>query len=108
MWNIFNIYLVHTAHSIRDEERHIYRAPDEAVYLHTFAHLGPEAGRKYILRTDVMYARVAGSSAVRDPDKRRALDLFNAAGNAEDAGDMAEAMRLYRIAFKLDPALGHA
>ncbi|KNC54332.1 uncharacterized protein AMSG_12344 [Thecamonas trahens ATCC 50062] len=109
----------------RDEERHIYRAPDEAVYLtlsptsgcaiifnhhimHEGEQLGPEAGRKYILRTDVMYARVAGSSAVRDPDKRRALDLFNAAGNAEDAGDMAEAMRLYRIAFKLDPALGHA
>ena len=107
----------------KDPERGIFCAPPEAVYLslpplagraivfnHRVMHEGqvlePHARPKYILRTDVMFERVEGSQAPVSPRSARARDAFARAGIAEAGGDMAEATRLYAIAFKLDPSLG--
>jgi len=72
------------------------------VFLHPLYHEGDtlQTGVKYLARTEVMYERVGVTSV-----EEEAMGIFKEAEFLEDKGDMTGAIRLYKKAFKLCPAL---
>ncbi|KAJ3115197.1 hypothetical protein HDU96_001043 [Phlyctochytrium bullatum] len=81
------------------------------VFNHALLHEGGTvvSGRKYILRSEIMYERVADDgqpslSALNDRETR-AITLKGEAELLESAGKAMEAMQKYREAFKLCPDL---
>jgi hypothetical protein len=85
-----------------------------AVFRDSLFHDGEilKEGEKFLLRTDVVFERdvvfdfdVVYMDLSREEKGRKALDL---ALKFEDGGDMAEAVRWYRRAYKLDPGLERA
>lgn len=82
------------------------RKGDVLAFFQDLPHEGAPVGEgcaKYIIRTDVMYER---RPALCDtPQEREAFDLFRRAELLEHEGDSEQAMRLFRRAFKLAPAM---
>lgn len=92
-----------------EEKNIIYRVKPEAgraiIFNHHRLHEGAalKCGQKYILRTDIMYEKTQGEE-LRKEDNEAVL-LVQEAERLEASGDNMAAMRLYRRAFKLSPAL---
>lgn len=63
------------------------------------------SGHKAIFRSDVVFERRPGTEVPREGPRHQALLLHRRAERAEAKGDFAEATRLYRAAYKLDPSL---
>lgn len=64
--------------------------------------VGP-VGHKFIIRTDVMFAR--DDPLCTAPADIEAFKLMKAAEELENSGEAAEAAQYFRRAFKLSPAL---
>lgn len=62
-------------------------------------------GKKYILRTDVMYRNTDQNMSEK---VAKAMQLLQQAETLENAGQCSEAMEMYRKAFKLAPELENA
>jgi len=76
------------------------------VFYHAIVHEGEPVGvggRKYIIRTDVMYEREVPICDA--PNDVEAFRLYEQAKEMTNCGDPAEAVKLFRRAFKLSPAL---
>lgn len=63
------------------------------------------SGVKSILRSDILYKRVEGSSTAPTEEQVEGLKLHKLAADAEVAGDYSRAMKLYSRAYKLFPEL---
>ena len=59
-------------------------------------------GEKHILRTDLIFARAPGSRPALSADQAEGLRLLRAAQAAEEGQNLAEAIELYKRAFRLD------
>lgn len=78
------------------------------IFSHHLLHQGGVVGPgqpKWILRSDVLYEREAGTGAPLSERQQRAQALLGEAIRAELAGRMAEACDKYRAAFRLWPEL---
>jgi len=75
------------------------------IFNHNRLHEGEKLGdgKKYILRTDIMYENVSPSNMSEKQEK--ALQLMQEADRLEASGECMKAMELYRKAFKLCPDL---
>mmetsp|Transcript_7340 Transcript_7340/g.8424 ORF Transcript_7340/g.8424 Transcript_7340/m.8424 type:complete len:323 (+) Transcript_7340:102-1070(+) len=75
------------------------------VFYHNIMHEGiaVNSGKKYIIRSDVMYQRLEPVCA-SERDKE-AFVLYQEAETLSNNGEVDEAMKLFRRAFKMSPAL---
>jgi hypothetical protein len=109
-------------HSLHwDEERKLYCAPTETIvasfkacpgdvllFDHKILHEGAQvtSGMKWMMRSEIMYRKVPSTSNEGiDSTLAQALQILQAAKNAEGSGDMTLAVSLYSKAFKLYPEL---
>ncbi|XP_067681338.1 uncharacterized protein [Haliotis asinina] len=95
-----------------EEKNVLYRIQPEPgmaiVFNHHRLHEGEKLGdgRKYILRTDIMFRNVSPSASSEADQK--ALLMLQDAERKEACGECMEAAELYRKAFKLSPSLAKA
>jgi len=76
------------------------------VFFHNILHQGVGVGagaKKYIIRSDVMYKRQ--DPICKTPQDHEAFDMYQRAQELSTAGEMEEATRLFRRAFRQSPAL---
>eukprot|EP00696_Hemimastix_kukwesjijk_P017074 gnl/Hemi2/564_TR196_c0_g11_i1.p1 gnl/Hemi2/564_TR196_c0_g11~~gnl/Hemi2/564_TR196_c0_g11_i1.p1 ORF type:complete len:324 (-),score=84.13 gnl/Hemi2/564_TR196_c0_g11_i1:43-969(-) len=88
-------------------------APEPGLVLlfwHPLLHEGDAlvAGKKYMMRTEVMYVRRDATAPAMDAKTQEAMLLMEKAEIAESNGKCEEAAQLYRQAFKLCPKLADA
>jgi hypothetical protein len=86
------------------------KAGDAIIFDHQLLHEGArvDAGKKYIMRSDVMYRRDAQSEDDLTPEllrRKRAMQLWTEGSQMEARGEMTGAVEMYRKANKLAPEL---
>jgi len=105
--------------SLFKDDSGIFRAQEENIYSkikpvaglaivfnHRILHEGEQvrSGRKYIMRSDIMYRRI-GDPLKLEPREEQAVLLLQQAEFLETDGKPTEAAELYRKAFKMWPPL---
>jgi len=73
------------------------------VFYHRIMHEGVPAAEKYIIRTDVLYHREPELCTA--PEDAEAFELYQEAQLVAERGDCDGALKLFRRAFRLSPAL---
>lgn len=86
-------------HSIKPETGSVL------IFNHHIWHTGTEllSGYKYMIQTMIFYERT--ELHVFDSNTNKAIETLQKAMDAEDSGDSMEAMKWYRLAYKLCPEL---